>query len=126
MDGAYSSVGVGSSRALRYKKSMNQPFRVVASCATLAAIGLALAGCSGQPVSSDPIQVSDADMKSSAVHKANSILDNLATAPADMRQKVANSPRAAEALQAGAAADPAVKQRLDTMGITLAPPRPLK
>jgi hypothetical protein len=79
---------------------------------------LLVGGCSGGAASTSQIVVSKSDLMNSNVSRAKLMLDNIEKLPAEQRQVVANVPKTAETLKQ-ASADPATKQRIESLGLQL-------
>ncbi len=79
-------------------------------------IFLVVSGCSGGPTSTAPIQISKSDLQKGMSSRATVLLDNIEKLPAEQRQFVANVPKTADTLKQ-ASSDPAIKQRMDSLGI---------
>lgn len=77
---------------------------------------LVVSGCSGGPTSTAPIQISKSDLQKGASARATLILDNIEKLPTEQRQFVASVPKTADTLKQ-ASSDPAIKQRMDSLGI---------
>ena len=85
-------------------------------------LGLMISSCSGGVAPTAPVTVSSDDLKQGQVFIAKQLLDTIERLPPNQRQVAANISRNAEALYGASQSDPAIKKRIEDLGIIVSPP----